>query len=125
MPNWQPNWNDVRWDWGAANGAIFALRRAAAKLRDTWSERQRLAAVACQEWRGPFRDEFDVELRSMGKTGLDLADLYEQEANEIAGASRRAESEQRHRVAERARWQREKEDEDRRRREEEERNNRR
>jgi uncharacterized protein YukE len=120
MPNWQPNWNDVQWNQGAAREASAALRRAAARLRDTWSERQRLAAAACEQWRGRYRDEFDVALRGMGATALNLADSYEQKANEIDSASRRAEAEQRHRDAERDRWRREKADEDRRRREEEE-----
>ena len=42
MPNWQPNWNNVVWDWGAANEAIAALHRAAGRLEESVGERQRV-----------------------------------------------------------------------------------
>ncbi len=116
MPNWQPNWNNVRWDWGAASEASHALRRAADRLEQTLVEKERLANVARREWRGRYRDEFDAEFAAMKTRAQQLASDFRQKAFEIDRASARAEAEQRHREAERARWQREKEAEDRARR---------
>jgi uncharacterized protein YukE len=121
MPNWQPNWNNVRWDWGAADAAAAALRRAADLLNGTASERARVAAEAQAQWRGLHRDRFDSELAQVLRRAQDLADEYREAANRIARASQRAWDEQRHRERERERWRREKEDEERRQREEDER----
>lgn len=116
MPNWQPNWNNVVWNWGAANDAVSALRRAAGLLEQTGSERRRKAQAATDEWRGFFRSEFDGDLGRMLSRAHDLAEEYLAAADRIAGASDRAHREQKRREAERARWQREKEAEERARR---------
>jgi len=108
MPNWTPNWNDVRWDWGAGDEAAAALRRAADKLGGTARERLRVAREAQAEWRGRYRDEFDVHLDRMVRQARELADEYRQVASRIASAGRRAYEEQRHREYERERWRREK-----------------
>ncbi|MEM4202929.1 MAG: hypothetical protein QXS54_02550 [Candidatus Methanomethylicaceae archaeon] len=121
MPNWQPNWNNVRWDWGAANAASTALRRAADKLDAFAYERARMAAEAQREWRGRYRQEFDEQLRALLTRSATLAAEMRHAAARIDQASVRAWEEQRHRERERERWRREKEEEDRRRREEEER----
>lgn len=121
MPNWQPNWNNVRWDWGAANEAASALRHAADRLDGTASERTGLARNAQAEWRGRYREQFDVELARILRRAHDLANECRDAAGRIAQASQRAWEEQKHRERERERWRREKEEEDRRRREEEER----
>lgn len=119
MPNWQPNWDDVRWNWGAASEAAAALRSAAGKLEATLADRLRYAASAQREWRGRYRDEFDVALDRMARRARDLAAHFRDAADRIASASARAREEQRHREHERERWHREKEDEERRRRERE------
>ena len=116
MPNWQPNWNNVRWDWGAADEAVNALRRAADFLDSSVLERTSVAREAQQEWRGRFREQFDLELGRIVARARDLAAQFREAAGRIASASQRAYEEQRHREAERARWQREKEEEERRRR---------
>lgn len=114
MPNWQPNWNNVRWDWGASDAASLALRRAADQLDQSTSERQRLAAQAQVEWRGRYRDEFDSDLARILAQGRNLATELRQAADRIQSAANRAHDEQRHREAERRRWHREREDEERR-----------
>jgi uncharacterized protein YukE len=119
MPNWQPNWNDVRWNWGAADTAASALRHAAGVLDATADERAGVARDAQAEWRGLFRDRFDRELAEILNRGHALADDCRAAADRVASASKRAADEQRHRERGRERWRREKEDEDRRRREEE------
>ena len=55
MPNWSPNWTDVRWDHAAANAAITALNQAAAALESGNTERIRQARTAVEEWSGPHR----------------------------------------------------------------------
>ena len=125
MPNWQPNWNNVRWDWGAADAAAAALRHAAGLLDGTAQERSGVPRDAQAEWRGLHRERFDGELTQILKRARDLAVECRAAADHIASASRRAHEEQRHRERERDRWRREKEDEERRRREEEDRRRRR
>ena len=122
MPNWQPNWNNVRWDWGAASAAASSLRRAADKLDATAQERQRAATEAQREWRGRYREEFDEQLRNMLRRATELAAEFRYMAHRIEQASQNAWAEQRHRESERRRWHSEKrkeEERERRRREEE------
>lgn len=121
MPNWQPNWSNVVWDWGAANEAIAALHRAAGRLEESVGERQRVASEAQAEWRGRYREEFDVDLADLVRKAQSLAAEFRATANRIAAASEAARSEQSHREHERERWHREKRDEERREREERER----
>jgi hypothetical protein len=121
MPNWQPNWSDVVWDQGAANEAIAALQRAAGQLESSVQERKLVAAAAQTEWRGRFREEFDIDLARMIQQALSIAAEYRIVANRIAAASTAAQNEQNHRLHERERWRHEKRDEERREREERER----
>jgi hypothetical protein len=121
MPNWQPNWNDVIWDWGAANEAIGALQRAASRLDESVHERGLVAAEAQREWRGRYRDEFDVGLADLVRRAQSLAAELRTTASRIASASEAARSEQSYRERERDRWRREKQDEERREREDRER----
>ena len=119
MPNWQPNWNDVRWNWGAAAAASNALRRAAGQLDQTTDVRASVAGEAQQEWRGHHRETFDVDLRGVTVSFRSLAEEMRAAANRIDAASDRARAEQNHRERERDRWRREKEREERERRDRE------
>jgi len=116
MPSWQPNWRDVVWDWGAADDARNALRRAADLLDSTANERQYRSRAATAEWRGRHRERFDAELSRLLRQAHDLAGSFRDAANRIVNASQRARDEQRHRERERERWRREKEAEERARR---------
>lgn len=116
MPIWSPNWNAVRWDWGAADGAIGRLRHAADLLEELTAERERAAAEAQREWRGKYREEFDEKLNQLVRRALDLANEFREAANRIAWASQMAWEEQQRRERERARWFAEKEEEERRQR---------
>ena len=117
MPNWQPNWNNVRWNWGASDAAAHALRQAADRLDHGTGERQRLASQAQIDWRGRYRNEFDNDLARLVSRGRGLAAELRQAADRVQSAANRAHDEQRHRESERRRWYREKEDEERRERE--------
>jgi hypothetical protein len=50
---------------GAAWHAADACRAAAVALRDCTDERQRVAAEARVDWRGPHRDAFDDDLAAL------------------------------------------------------------
>jgi len=108
MPSWQPNWNNVVWDWGAANDAMVALRATASMLDDTAGERKRKAQRATAEWRGKHREQFDGDLARMLARAHDLARECRAAADRIGVASDDASKEQTHREQERRRWWRQK-----------------
>lgn len=112
MPNWQPNWSNVRWDWGASDAAASALYHAANKLEGFTYERTNVAAEAQQQWRGRYRDEFDVELRQLRERSAELAWQMREAASRIRREADHARDEQRHRERERERWHREKREEE-------------
>ena len=120
MPNWQPNWSDVVWDWGAADAAINALRRAADRLDTTAHNRQQAALPAQREWRGRYREQFDQQLSGMANEEHRLANECRDAAGRVARASQAARDEQNRREADRRRWWEEKREEERREREREE-----
>lgn len=113
MPNWQPNWENVVWNWGAANEAVASLQRAAGVLENSVYERGGFAAGAQREWRGRFREEFDLDLNRLSQQAQSLAAEYRALAGRIAAASEAARAEQSHRERERERWWNEKRDEER------------
>jgi hypothetical protein len=113
MPNWQPNWNDVRWDWGAAQQASHALRRMADILEHTAHEREQWARKATRMWWGRFRVEFDYQLDRMISGARELAAQCRELAARIDAASQWAREEQQRRIAARERWRRELEEEQR------------
>jgi len=120
MPNWQPNWNNVRWSWHAADETAAALRRMADLLDQTSHDRERVAREAQATWRGRYREQFDERLTEMISRAHDLAEECRRAASQIAWASQRAAEEQQRREWERERWRREKEAEERERRHREE-----
>jgi hypothetical protein len=105
MPNWSPNWNDVRWDHAAANAAIAALNQAATALETGNIDRVKNANTAVKEWAGPHRKTFDEYIQRVLKEGGDLATAYRRAATDIANASRLATEEQNRRIRERQRWE--------------------
>ncbi len=107
MPDWQPNRDPVRWNYGAADDAVSALRRAADILEQSVAERERLAVDAMAEWRGPKRVEFEEQLRRLLQQARDLAEQYREVAVRIERASERAREEERRRRDEIMRWEEE------------------
>ena len=117
MPSWQPNWNDVHWDYGAAREAAAALRRAADLIEGMTADRRHAAAAAQADWQGRHRERFDGELDRMVSQAHDLAHECRLAADRIDRATDRARDEQHHRERERERWRQEKQEEERRERE--------
>ncbi|HYF63725.1 MAG TPA: hypothetical protein VD886_12975 [Herpetosiphonaceae bacterium] len=111
MPDWSPNWTDVRWDHAAANAAVTALNQAAGAIESGNTERITQARAAVEQWSGPHRDTFDDYLKKVLKEGGDLAAAYRKAATDIANASRNATEEQNKRVRDRERWYDERDEE--------------
>lgn len=111
MPNWKPNWQDVRWDHAAANAAIQALQRVANTLDSTRRSRIDVAQHAVAQWLGMHRTTFDGFLNQTISESQALAEECRAAAARIARASEQAQIEQRHRERERARWYEEREEE--------------
>jgi uncharacterized protein YukE len=112
VPSWQPNWQDVRWNFATADLAASELDRTADALEVTSSARSQVADVATVEWRGNNRLRFDQELLGILSTAWRLAGTYRDAAAHIRQASQRARDEQARRERDRARWRAEKAQED-------------
>jgi uncharacterized protein YukE len=107
MPDWQPNWTDVRFDFARAEAAVAALRSTADLLNRQTDARVRLAADAQLAWRGRARDAFDVELARIVREAADLAAALRSAARSFEAAADDARLDQAHRLDARARWRRE------------------
>ena len=112
MPNWQPNWQDVRWDFAAADRAASELERAADELDRTLATRNQSGQRATADWFGAYRDQFDAQLSGTQRTSQYLAGSFRAAAARIRQASLQASEEQARRLRERDRWRREKAQED-------------
>ena len=102
----------MRWDHGAADMAVSALRRAADLVDDTLADRERLANDARRQWRGRYRDQFEERFSGLVSRAKQLSSQYRDEATRIVRASQWAREEQRRREWDRARWWAEKEAEE-------------
>ncbi|MBX0330383.1 hypothetical protein K2Z83_22235 [Oscillochloris sp. ZM17-4] len=107
MPSWQPNWQDVIWDHGAADAAVAALGRAASEIDRAAGERARAALTLLGEWRGAHRLSFDDQLRRADGEDQALAGDLRRAAQEVSRLSQQAREEQARRVYDRAEWRRE------------------
>lgn len=105
----EPNWEDVRWDYGASDEAAAALRRAASELDSTLADEAYMATEAGADWRGASRDQFEQRRHTLRGELSDLAGACRTAAELVVRASAQAAEEQRRREAERAAWEREEE----------------
>lgn len=112
MPNWQPNWEDVRWNYAAAGRAAGELDRVADQLDAGSSARMQVADLATAEWRGSYRVRFDQQLTATLREAWWQAGELRDAAARIRRASQWARDEQARRERDRERWRREKADED-------------
>lgn len=107
MPDWTPNWENVRWDHAAAEAAGGALRRAADEVDRAAGERARAAFAAVALWHGGHRREFDQRLAAWLVAARALAAELREAAAAIGRASQLAREEQVRRERDRERWERE------------------
>lgn len=112
MPNWQPNWNDVQWDFNAANNAIKHLEKTAAELQYLALRRTTAAESATLFWYGGYRRQFDTYLNEMLLRSNALIGKLKNSAEQIRQANAAAEAEQKQREYERSLWLEQKRAED-------------
>ncbi|RRR69729.1 MAG: hypothetical protein EI684_14800 [Candidatus Viridilinea halotolerans] len=106
----RPNYEDVRWDHGAADAAMGACERCAAELDRTLGDTGHAAAQARAQWQGNHQDRFAQERQALNGHGRALVIACRAAARAIATASQQAYEEQARRLRERAayeQWQRE------------------
>jgi hypothetical protein len=118
----RPNYQDVRWDHGAAEAAIAACMRAAEELEQALLNCAQAALRAQAGWQGARMESFAGARQSLEGRGRVLAADCRAAAHAITAASQQAREDQARRVYERAEWERaEREREEREEREREER----
>lgn len=105
-PNPPAGLQSLTFDHAAASAAIDACLRAAARLDDATRTRDRVAAVARDEWRGPARDEFDDDLGRVDLGAASLAEDLRAAAWSIGAAAESARIENVSRREARLLWQR-------------------
>ncbi len=105
MPSWQPNWTDVQFDYQAAYTAIANCYGCIAFMESRAHGLVPVRAQATREWRGRYREEFDTESARLDRIAVDVIGQLRSAAHGIQAEIDAAESEQRFRVAERARWE--------------------
>ncbi len=108
MPNWQPKWDDVKFDYAEANEAVGLCQGALVTLADRHAVLQGPYQMACVHWRGVKRHRFDAEWSAMHVQAEAAADQLRAHIVRLQRESAAALAEQRSREAERARWFREK-----------------
>jgi uncharacterized protein YukE len=107
MPDWQPDWSDVRFDHAAAEAAAAECDRTAAVIGDQRACRAELARLAGARWRGRNRDDFDAAAARLDGDAAALAATLTSLAARIRQAADQARAEQARREAQRASWHRE------------------
>ncbi len=114
MPDWQPNWDDVEFDHGAAQAAITQCQLSAGALDTAFTgvstAVSRLAADGA--WTGAYQVEFDGARTTVSTDASGTADDLRRLATAIAIAATKATAEQTRRENDRDRWRAEKAAED-------------
>jgi PP-loop superfamily ATP-utilizing enzyme len=106
MPAWQPNWNDVVYDFEGAEDAIVRARACRRVLEDRPGTLAAALDAAREQWRGAKRVEFDLEEEHLARRNLELIDQLDLAERRVRLEIDEAHAEQARRVAERERfWQ--------------------
>jgi uncharacterized protein YukE len=113
MPNWEPNWRDVRWNYGEAAALAAKLRRAAGQLDDHNDSRDGVGTRANEAWRGMHRASYDDYLPKAISESDGRAATLRKLAAQLDRLSEDARREQARREQARRRWREEKADEER------------
>lgn len=103
-PNWQPDWDDVRFDHGAASEAVAECRQAINTLNSVGHAHARAAMDAQSDWSGSASDRFS-EQRTLVEAAIEGAVEALQDAiDAIQRAATAATNQQAARVESRRRW---------------------
>lgn len=112
MPSWQPIWEDVSFDFVAAEDAIAECHSCARYLDERSAVLGPPIQAAREQWRGRFRNEFDDEIAELEREAASAAAELRFVAAQIQGDCVEAREEQRRREAMRQQWWVEKHQED-------------
>jgi uncharacterized protein YukE len=107
MPGWNPNWQDVRFNYAAAAEYVETCRTTANGMEMWQKGRDRNARTARRDWGGPHRDTFDHERREINRQTEQLIDELRQSERSVRRAAEAARGEQLQREWDRSRWNRE------------------
>ena len=105
MPAWQPNWVDVRFNYGAAEAAASSLDAGSAGMRSSYDAVHGEHRTRGADWEGAHRDTFRKSLDSVTSTAANDMQMLKAAAARIRQAALSAQHEQHARVAARAQWQ--------------------
>lgn len=102
-----PNWNDVCWNWAAAEEAVNKLHHVANELTNLRQTRGEKATLVLEEASGPYRDQFSegFDTKELVIRGI-CFDCYRL-ASRISALSEQAREEQNRRERARERWRQE------------------
>lgn len=112
MPSWQPNWDNVIFDYAAAEDAALECDSCARFIEDRHAVLDPAIEEARREWRGAHRERFDEDLLMLDREADLLAADLRLTAARIRASAEAARLEQRSRELAREQWNAEKQRED-------------
>ena len=104
MPSWQPNWEDVRFDYAGAEEAAQECDECAQFISGRHAVLGPPLAEARVEWRGVHRQRFDDETAALDRDADLLTDELRMTAAQIRAEAEEARIEQHRRELDRERW---------------------
>ena len=104
MPSWQPNWEDVRFDYAGAEEAAQDCDECAQFISGRHAVLGPPLAEARIEWRGAHRQRFDDETAALDRDADLLTDELRMTAARIRADAEEARIEQHRRALDRERW---------------------
>ncbi len=104
MPTWQPNWEDVTYNYGEAREAIAACHRALSLLAERGFALAQPRANALEQWEGGKRVDFDAAWDALERRAQTVGDELRATIDRVQGEIDAADLDQRGRESERDRW---------------------
>lgn len=104
MPSWQPNWEDVRFDYPGAEQAAADCDGCAQFLAGRHAALRPPIDAARAQWRGLNRERFDDEATAIDHHAEGLADELRMTAARIRAQADEARAEQHRRMLDREHW---------------------
>jgi hypothetical protein len=104
MPTWQPIWDDVYFDYGAAEEAISNCQGCLAFMEQREYALAPAREQATHEWRGRYRKEFDEENIYLQHLAREVVEQLYEAIRHIRAEIDAANAEETFRIRERQRW---------------------